>query len=227
MSEFKIIIADDHPLVQAALKNSLADLLPGAEILECYNLDEVMALVTRLAGEVDLVLLDLHMPGTHGFAGLFAMLSQHPTVPVAILSAVQEPAMIRRAIHFGASGYIPKALSLSAMAQAISAILRGEIFVPPGIRIESDAPSDPDVELARRFASLSVQQLRVLTMVVDGKLNKQIAGDLGVSEQTIKVHVSTILRKLGVISRTQAAVLAGPLFPGRRPEGPVEEPSGL
>ncbi len=229
-----IIVGDDHPLVQAALRSAFADALPHVRLSECYNLDEVMAEVAKQADDVDLVLLDLNMPGTNGFAGLFAMLQQYPTVPVAILSAIQEPSMIRRAIHFGASGYIPKSLSLPAMADAISEILRGNIWVPPGINIAPDAPDDADAELARRFATLSVQQLRILTMIVEGRLNKQIAGDLGIAEQTVKVHVSTILRKLRVISRTQAAVLAERLYPrmSSKPElqnGPVDavEPPGL
>jgi DNA-binding NarL/FixJ family response regulator len=204
-----IVIGDDHPLVQAALRDALGKAMPEAAVIECLDLDAVMAAVAARPDGVDLVLLDLNMPGTHGFAGLFLMLAHHPTVPVAILSALQDADTIRRALAYGASGYIPKSLSMAAMADAIRAILAGDVWAPPLSAL--DTPEADEAEAARRFASLSPQQLRILTMIVDGKLNKQIAGDLNVSEQTVKVHVSSILRKLNVVSRTQAAVVAGRL----------------
>lgn len=206
-----IVIGDDHPLVQAALRDALGKAMPEVRVIECPDLDSVMATVGRRPADIDLVLLDLNMPGTHGFAGLFMMLAHHPTVPVAILSALQDSDTIRRALAYGASGYIPKSLSMPAMADAIRAILSGETWAPPLSAASSEAD---EADAARRFASLSPQQLRILTMIVDGKLNKQIAGDLNVSEQTVKVHVSSILRKLNVVSRTQAAVVAGRLAVG-------------
>lgn len=204
-----IVIGDDHPLVQAALRDALGRAMPEVAVIECPDLDSVMTAVAARPDDIDLVLLDLNMPGTHGFAGLFLMLAHHPTVPVAILSALQDADTIRRALAYGASGYIPKSLSMGAMADAIRAILSGAVWAPPTSAL--DTPEADEAELARRFASLSPQQLRILTMIVDGKLNKQIAGDLNVSEQTVKVHVSSILRKLNVVSRTQAAVVAGKL----------------
>lgn len=204
----RIVIADDHPLVQAALRSALTGALPNVEILDCFDLDALLGTVRRAPDAVDLVLLDLHMPGSSGFAGLFLMQAHCPTVPVAIISAAQDPAIIRRAVACGASGYIPKSLSLTAMAAAVTAILAGEVWIPPEVEAASGAARDADLDIARRFASLSPQQLRILTMIVAGKLNKQIAGDLNVAEQTVKIHVSAILRKLGVATRTQAAVLA-------------------
>ncbi|CAO3439085.1 LuxR C-terminal-related transcriptional regulator [Azospirillum endophyticum] len=203
-----IVIGDDHPLVQAALRDALGKAMPEVRVIECPDLDSVMAAVGRQPDDIDLVLLDLNMPGTHGFTGLFLMLAHHPTVPVAILSALQDSDTIRRALAYGASGYIPKSLSMPAMADAIRAILSGETWAPP---LSAGSPEAEEADSARRFASLSPQQLRILTMIVDGKLNKQIAGELNVSEQTVKVHVSSILRKLNVVSRTQAAVVAGRL----------------
>ncbi|MBP2297804.1 LuxR C-terminal-related transcriptional regulator [Azospirillum picis] len=203
-----IVIGDDHPLVQAALRDALGRVMPGVRVIECPDLDSVMRAVAERPDGVDLVLLDLNMPGTHGFAGLFLMLADHPTVPVAILSALRDSDTIRRALAYGASGYIPKSLAMPAMADAIRAILAGETWAPP---LSAASVEAEEAELARRFASLSPQQLRILTMIVDGKLNKQIAGELNVSEQTVKVHVSSILRKLNVVSRTQAAVVAGRL----------------
>ncbi|MBP2228573.1 DNA-binding NarL/FixJ family response regulator [Azospirillum agricola] len=209
MTRTTIVIGDDHPLVQAALRDALGKAMPEVAVVECLDLDSVMAAVAERPDDVDLVLLDLNMPGTNGFAGLFLMLAHHPTVPVAILSALQDSDTIRRALAYGASGYIPKSLSMAAMADAIRAILGGAVWAPPLGGLGS--PEADEAEAARRFASLSPQQLRILTMIVDGKLNKQIAGELNVSEQTVKVHVSSILRKLNVVSRTQAAVVAGKL----------------
>lgn len=210
-TETTIVIGDDHPLVQAALRDALGKAMPEVRVIECPDLDSVMTAVGRQPDDIDLVLLDLNMPGTNGFAGLFLMLAHHPTVPVAILSALQDSDTIRRALAYGASGYIPKSLSMPAMADAIRAILSGETWAPPLSAASTEAD---EADAARRFASLSPQQLRILTMIVDGKLNKQIAGELNVSEQTVKVHVSSILRKLNVVSRTQAAVVAGRLAVG-------------
>jgi DNA-binding NarL/FixJ family response regulator len=210
----RILIGDDHPLVQAALQSALSTVLRDLDIIACPSLDEVLATLSKRSDEIDLVLLDLTMPGIQGFAALFILLQQFPTLPVAIISARQDAATIRRAIAYGASGYIPKSLSLPAMADAITRILAGEIWMPGNIGGRGSIQS-ADVELAARLASLSAQQLRILAMIVEGKLNKQIAGELDIAEQTVKGHVSTILRKLGVGSRTQAAVLAERLSIGR------------
>jgi len=203
----RIIIGDDHPLVRAGLRTALGSVIENIEVLECHSLDEVLQTLTLRAGEIDLVLWDLNMPGVRGFAGLFMLLAQHPTLPVAIISAKQDPTTIRRAVAYGASGYIPKSLSLPTMAEAVSRILGGEIWIPPNIGGRG-AIADGDLDLANRFARLSGQQMRILSMIVQGRLNKEIAGELNIAEQTVKGHVSTIFRKLGVGSRTQAAVLA-------------------
>ena len=203
----RILIGDDHPLVQAALRSALSSVLPDLEIIACGSLDEAVSVLSAQSDEIDLILWDLTMPGIQGFAALFILSAQFPTVPVAIISARHDAATIRRAIAYGASGYIPKSLGLPEMADAITKILAGEIWMPPNVGGRGSIQSD-DVELAARMASLSAQQLRILAMIVEGKLNKQIAGELDIAEQTVKGHVSTILRKLGVGSRTQAAVLA-------------------
>lgn len=203
----RIVIGDDHPLVRAGLRTALGSVIPDVEIIEGHSLDEVMQTLSQWHGEIDLVLWDLNMPGVRGFAGLFMLLAQYPTVPVAIISARQDAATIRRAVAYGASGYIPKSLSLPAMAEAIARILGGEIWIPPNIGGRG-AIVDSDIDLASRFAKLSAQQMRVLSMIVQGRLNKEIAAELNIAEQTVKGHVSTIFRKLGVGSRTQAAVLA-------------------
>ena len=203
----RIIVADDHPLVQEALAGVLVQSFPEARIRACLSLAEVTA---ALGGSepADLVLLDLNMPDSGGFAGLFQLLAEHPTVPVAILSAVEDPATIRRALGYGASGYIPKSTPVARMAEAVRAILAGEIWAPADVAGGEGEAGKDEADWARRFASLSPQQIRILLMVRAGRLNKQIAAELGIAEQTVKVHVSTILKKLQVGSRTQAAVAA-------------------
>jgi DNA-binding NarL/FixJ family response regulator len=205
----RLIIADDHPLVQEALVNVLAQAFPDASFTSCFTLGQVIEALAADA-EIDLVLLDLDMPDSQGFAGLFQLLALYPTVAVAILSATSDRDTVRQAMEFGASGYVPKSLPMAGMAEAVAAILTGEAWVPEelgGARATAEGS-----DWARRFASLSAQQMRILMMVREGRLNKQIAGDLGIVEQTVKVHVSTILRKLKLSSRTQAAVAANRLI---------------
>jgi len=201
---YTILIGDDHPLVQAALEGALKQAMPGLNILSAGTLQEVAEVLRSAKDPVDLVLLDLNMPGSTGFIGLLSLQSEFPTTPVAILSAEQDPVTVHSALCYGASGYIPKSMDLPQMLEAIRRILDGEIWTP----FPLDSAPHQDDDTPRRFASLSPQQLRILTRLVEGKLNKQIAGELQVAEQTIKVHVSTILRKLGVTTRTQAAILA-------------------
>lgn len=204
-SRLRIVVGDDHPLVQAALETVLAATVPGSEVVPCYSLDEVLDAIAACPSAVDLVLLDLIMPGMNGILGLLQILKRFPMVPVAIISSLHSPAIVSQAIQSGASGFIPKSLSMPEMAVAVQRILAGEIWSPSSSGEES--PNLPSREVSRRIATLSGQQLRVLTCVVQGKLNKQIAHELNVSEQTVKLYVSAVLRKLGVKTRTQAAVL--------------------
>jgi DNA-binding NarL/FixJ family response regulator len=213
------IIGDDHPLVQSALGIALARAFEGAVIREAANMDEVLEEISRAtAGMVDIVLLDLSMPGNVGFSGLLLVQSMFPNVPVAIISARDDPQTIRMAIKLGASGYIPKTLSMSSIATAVQDILDGELWMPQGVDL-SENPEEED--LASLLASLTPQQLRILSGMVEGKLNKQIASELGIAEQTVKVHVSAILRKLKAVSRTQAAILIE--RSGARAAGPSKE----
>ncbi|HYC01900.1 MAG TPA: response regulator transcription factor [Azospirillaceae bacterium] len=204
-----ILVADDHPLVRSAVRSAVRHGHPGAELLECATLDEVLAALEARQGRVDLALLDLNMPGSQGLLGLFVLLGSHPTVPAAIISAVSDPATIRHALACGAAGYIPKSLPMEEIGAAVDLILEGGIFVPPGV--EPEPPREAEVDLARRIASLSPQQTRVLAMMAEGKLNKQISFALGLAEQTVKQHVTQIFRKLGVASRTQAVILLNQL----------------
>lgn len=209
MTAWRIVIADDHPLFRDALRLAIAERFDGAEIAEAGSLDGVRAELES-APETDLVLLDLNMPGMHGFSGLLFLRAQFPAVPVVVISANEEPRVVRHALELGAAGYIAKSAAPGEIRGALAALLAGETWLPPGIDLD-DGESDEEMELAARLMSLTPQQVRVLMMLSDGLLNKQIAYDLGVSEATVKAHVSAILQKLGVGSRTQAVILAGRL----------------
>jgi DNA-binding NarL/FixJ family response regulator len=207
----RIIVGDDHPLVQAALKAVLGPALPFSEIIPCYTLDEVISRIEAQSEEIDLVLLDMIMPGMNGILGLLRLLKRFPMVPVAVISALQNPATVKQVIQAGASGFIPKSLPTPEMVEAVQKILGGDIFVPPNPDLEEDFSTYSDVN--KRLATLSPQQLRVLTLIVQGKLNKQISYELKIAEQTVKVYVSTIFQRLGVKTRTQAALLVQGLIP--------------
>ena len=149
------------------------------------------------------MLLDLSMPGTRGFSALLHVRGEYPELPVVIISSNDHPRVIRRAQQFGAAGFIPKSAPADAIGDAIQAVLDGGSWFPPMAAERSEA----DAELAARLAQLTPQQFRVLLCLADGLLNKQIAATLGLAENTVKVHVTAILKKLECYSRTQAAVL--------------------
>jgi DNA-binding NarL/FixJ family response regulator len=193
------LIADDHPMVRDALASSLGQAFPGASIALAATLAQARAALES-EPETDAVLLDLDMPGMDGLTGLALLRSEHPTVPIIVVSAVREAATIRRAYELGASAYIDKSASLDEIAGTVRAVLDGEVFAPP-----ESAPTD---SFAQRAAQLTPQQWRVLALMVQGDQNKQIAYKLGVGEATVKAHVTVILRKLGVRSRTQAVIEA-------------------
>lgn len=204
-----IVIADDHPLVRDALRQTIAQDLAGAVFHEAANLAEAESAIRNLESP-DLVLLDLHMPGMRGFTGLAYLRSQFPETPVAMISASTDPRIMRQAIDFGASGFIPKSAPTDDIRGAVREILAGNSWLPANTNDVPDTAAE-DAQLAARLATLTPQQLRVLGMLSDGKLNKQIAYDLDISEATVKSHVSAILQKLDVNSRTQAVILAGRL----------------
>ena len=218
--QYRMVIADDHPLFRGALRAAVSALLPNAEITEAGTFDEVVNLLER-GTEVDLVLLDLAMPGARGFSGLMYLRAQYPGVPVAVVSANDDPAAIRRCMQIGASGFIPKTLGIDGMRTAISKILGGGVWTPPDVDLAQAADVET-AELMARMATLTPQQVRVLMMLSEGLLNKQIAYQLGVSEATVKAHVSAILQKLGVESRTQAVIAAAKIEAGQFPHAGVE-----
>ena len=215
----RILIADDHPLVRGALRQAVANAVAGAEIVECGSLEEVTRSL-EANPDVDLVLLDLAMPGVRGFSGLMYLRAEHPEVPVIIVSANEDRAVMRRCIDFGASGFVPKTTPIEGMREAVRRVLAGDIWTPPDVDLSGPADKET-ADLVRRMASLTPQQVRVLMMVSAGLLNKQIAYELKVSEATVKAHVSAILTKLGVESRTQAVITAAKVEGLAAPAAPV------
>ena len=204
MAACRLVIADDHPLFRDALRLTIAQTLPEAEIAEADSFDSLRAALDA-AAETDLVLLDLNMPGMQGFSGLLFLRAQFPAVPVAIISANEEPRVVRLALELGAIGYIAKSATPAEIRAALAALLAGRSWRPASVDL---GRQEPDARLAARLARLTPQQVRVLMMLSDGLANKQIAHALDVSEATVKAHVSAVLQKLGADNRTQAVILA-------------------
>jgi len=210
---YRFVIADDHPLFRRALREAVAGGFAHLEITEAGTFDEVSALLEQ-HHDIDLVLLDLTMPGGRGFSSLMYLRAQYPSVPVIVVSANDDPAAIRRCMDFGASGFIPKTLGVEEMRTVIARVLDGGVWTPPNAGV-SEGGADAELhQLMTRMATLTPQQVRVLMMLSEGLLNKQIAFQLGVSEATVKAHVSAILQKLGVDSRTQAVIAAAKIEAG-------------
>ncbi|MBN9539430.1 MAG: response regulator transcription factor [Reyranella sp.] len=201
----RFLVADDHPMVRDALVSVLGQTFAKAQFSMAGTLDQAKTALDR-EPDTDAVLLDIDMPGMDGLVGLARLRSEHPTVPIIVVSAARDASIVQRAYEFGASAYIDKSASLEEIAGVVRAVLDGEIFAPPEA-IAGDT-------FAQRAAQLTPQQWRVLALMVQGDQNKQIAYKLGVGEATVKAHVTVILRKLGVRSRTQAVIEArGLSFP--------------
>ena len=223
MTATRLIIVDDHPLFRGALSQALSMTFPAAAIQEASSLDELTQLLAT-GEEIDLVLLDLSMPGVMGLSGLLFLRAQHPQVPVIVVSATEDRTTIRRCIEFGAAGFVPKSEPVENIRNAVQAVLDGKVWTPAGIDLSIVQPSE-NADLLTRISSLTPQQLRVLMMLSEGLPNKLIAYKLNVSEATIKAHVSQILTKLGVDSRTQAVIainrLDGSEWRGSNATGPA------
>nr|WP_321982915.1 response regulator transcription factor [uncultured Cohaesibacter sp.] len=212
-ASLNIIIADDHPLFRGALRQTLETIFDQIAIHEAGTLEAVGEKLEQFE-DMDLVLLDLSMPGVRGFSGLLYLRAQYPAIPVVIVSASEDVPTIRRCMEFGASGFIPKSLPIDDIAQGIRAVLNGETWVPESIDLSAPY-SDEITDLVERLNTLTPQQVRVLMMLSEGLLNKQIAYELSVSEATVKAHVSAILQKLNVDSRTQAVIAAAKIEAGQ------------
>jgi len=216
-SGYKFVIADDHPLFRGALKQALSGLSSVATILEAGDFKGAKDIVAG-NDDIDLVLLDLTMPGAAGLSGLVSLRGINAAVPLVVVSAHDDAETIRRALELGASGFISKSASMDDIRKAVETVLAGGVCTPADV--ELGVEHDPEIlDLIKRLQSLTPQQARVLGMLAEGLLNKQIAYELGVSEATIKAHVSAVLHKLGVDSRTQAVITLSRI--GTEPLPPV------
>lgn len=213
----RLVIADDHPLFRGALREAVTALYPAAEIVEVGTFDDLHAALEK-DSNFDLVLLDLTMPGARGFSGLIYLRAQYAGVPVVVVSGNEEPAVIRRCLDLGASGFIPKTLGTAGMRDAIAAVMAGGAWSPPDVNLAARSDAETDAIIAR-LSTLTPQQVRVLMMLSEGRLNKQIAYELSVSEATVKAHVSAILQKLAVESRTQAVIAVSKVESGLWSQG--------
>ena len=206
MAATRILIVDDHPLFREALKQAISGGIPNATVTLAASLDAATALLDK-DDNFDLTMLDLRMPGVQGLSGLIFLRAQYPNIPVVIVTAADDQGLVQKALNLNASGFIPKTSGIETIIAAVTSVLNGDIWVPEGYAQGSAADKEGD-EIARRIATLTAQQIRVLMMLKEGRLNKQIAYELSVSEATIKAHVSAILQKLNVSSRTQAVIAA-------------------
>jgi len=211
---YKILIADDHPLFREAICGVIANGFPGCETLETEDLDSALE-IAKEEDDLDLILLDLNMPGMHGLNGLISLRNDSPTIPVVIVSAEQDKQIVLQAITYGAVGFITKSSPREQMTEALQQILNGNVYLPSDI-IRSEKPSgsihrrhDESQIPPEMLSSLTRRQLLVLERMSEGESNKQIAYTLNIAETTVKAHVSAILRKLGVHNRIQAVLCAG------------------
>lgn len=207
----RILIGDDHLLFREGLRRLLEQLHADASFTEAGTFGELVE-QCRSGGVFDVVLMDLHMPGWPGFDGLRDVQGLQPGVPVVVISASESLGDIRGALDHGATGYIPKSSSVKVMLGALNLVFSGGIYVPPGALSAAvdTAPRRRTMDVVDRSAGygLTQRQREVLECLRLGKSNKQIAYELGLSEGTVKIHVTAIFKSLGVKNRTQAVIAA-------------------
>jgi DNA-binding NarL/FixJ family response regulator len=205
-----VLIADDHPLFRDALQRAVLAALPDATVHTADSVPALFALIETLP-DADLLLMDLHMPGARGYSALAHIRGQYPGLPTIVVSGHEEAQVARRALAHGASAYIPKSAAVDDIVEAVRTVLDGDVWLPHQLMGGTVELKADEADIAARIASLTPQQFRVLNMIAEGLLNKQIAYDLGVSEATVKAHMTAIMRKLGVSNRTQVALAASHL----------------
>ena len=205
LENLNIIIADDHPLFRNALRQALSGPFSDTNWFEADSADALQSLLENKQQAYDLVMLDLQMPGSHGYSTLIHLRTHFADLPVIVISAHEDNMTISRAVHYGSSGFIPKSSSMETLAAALASVLDGDIWLPDHAEIQ-EIKEDATALVASKLADLTPQQYKVLQMFAEGLLNKQIAYELGVSEATIKAHATAIFRKLGVRNRTQAVI---------------------
>ena len=204
-----IILVDDHPLFREALRSMIRLGIPQARIEEADSIELARGVLAERPG-IDLIMLDLSMKGVDGFDGLMSLRIRFPRIPILVVSGLDEPRIVREALRLGASGFVPKSSGKATYLQAVDRIMNGSIFVPD-LAEPAGAPAPPEPPVSQRIATLTPAQMNVLTMIKRGKINKQIAYELGIGDSMVKAHVSEIMRKLGVHNRTQVALCASSL----------------
>lgn len=219
-----VLIADDHPLFRDALERAVLTALPQATVHCADSVHALLGLIEQFP-DAELLLLDLHMPGARGYSALAHIRGQYPGLPTMVVSGHEEAQVARRALAHGASAYVPKSTAGEDIVAAIHAVLDGEVWLPHALLGGPDGLKPDEAAAAARIATLTPQQFRVMTMIAEGLLNKQIAWELNVSEATIKAHMTAIMRKLGVNNRTQVALTASQLAVDQEtmPVLPVDE----
>ena len=198
------LVIDDHPLFCDALELTLRAIAPAYRVVTAEDLASGLEAIAR-EGAPGLIVLDLNLPDVTGLEGLLRLVRAGRGTPVLVVSSLAEPSIVAAALQAGAAGYVPKHSPRAVFESALAAIGAGRTFVPEGLAHAAPAARNDAVE---RLASLTAQQARILELICDGKLNKQIAFDLTIAETTVKAHVTAIMRKLGVQSRTQAVLVA-------------------
>jgi len=201
----KILVADDHALFREGLRHVLLQFGAGVAVIEAPNCEQALSL-SALNPDLDLALLDLKMPGMDGFEAMSLLLERSPALPIVVLSSSEDPADMRRALEAGAMGFISKSETAQVILSALRLVLSGGIYVPPALVRESAIRAQSHASAAS--SRLTPRQLGVLSLVVQGKSNKMIARELDLSEATVKVHVSAIMKALNAINRTQVAMTA-------------------
>jgi DNA-binding NarL/FixJ family response regulator len=208
---YQVLIVDDHPLYRLALKGAVAAACTGCEIFEAASVGELFDALDQHP-HVDLLLLDLNLPGAYGFNALAHLRGSRPELPIIVVSASDDARTMRQAMAFGAQSFVSKSADAASIGESVMAVLRGEVLTQAGLVSEREPAADEGaLEIAQRMAQLTPQQFRVLGMLCAGLLNKQIGDDLQITEATVKAHMTVILRKLGAANRTQAVLLAGRL----------------
>lgn len=204
-----LLIADDHPLYRDALRGALSLTLPDLVLREAGDLNTTVDILEK--EDIDLLLLDLHMPGSNDLFGLLHIRKLYPELPVAVVSGTEDAAIISKIVGVGALGFIPKTASSGDIANAVESILDGDIWLPESVSEKIENVDDEFSQLADRIASLTPSQYKVLCYMRDGLLNKQIGYNLDIAEATVKAHVTAIFKKLGINNRTQAVLIASQL----------------
>jgi DNA-binding NarL/FixJ family response regulator len=205
---FRVLIADDHPLFRSALRQVIEGMFSEFQIFEASTLDEALHVAGGADLDLDVILLDLQMPGSSGFSGLVTLRNAAPSVPIVVVSAATSDEIMRSSITYGASGFIPKSFSKDMIGQAMSKVMDGEVFLPDELDRLSGLHLGIPEKLGERLSALTQGELRVLELLAKGKSNKIIAYELGIKESTVKAHITAILRKLRVHNRTQAVIAA-------------------